>query len=380
MRGEPIVDLSTYEVSTQDDNTFSFNTSEIFSQEEVNEFDIGMEVGGSVGGWGIEVSGSAYYNFGQIQTHSVSIQKDVSITGNIGSYNGGLGEAGYSVKPYLYRANNGALVVDYKVEPILPVGSGDTDTWWSQHYGKNPDPAFVLPWRLDPEKELALQSEDKRTLTKSITLSKKKLIPGDTITLTANIHNFSVKFCEDSVNAQFFLGKPENNIVISDLEGNNTFYVNGGIVEQSYKPVSFRWVVPEDIGGYNRLYGVIDKDNALEEVHEVNNTGWIILTGDGGISTAISEEQAFSKNFPEKAHIWPNPAQDKLNVAIPGHTQSASVDIISTSGALMKHSFISHLDYHGREASIDITDLHPGVYLIQVRTDNIMQTARLIKL
>jgi len=380
MRGEPIADLSTYEVSTQDDNTFSFNTSEIFSQEEVNEFDIGMEVGGSVGGWGIEVSGSAYYNFGQIQTHSVSIQKDVSITGNIGSYNGGLGEAGYSVKPYLYRANNGALVVDYKVEPILPVGSGDTDTWWSQHYGQNPDPAFVLPWRLDPEKELALQSEDKRTLTKSITLSKKKLTPGDTITLTANIHNFSVKYCADSVSVQFFLGKPENNVAIADINGNNAFYVRGGIVEQSYKPVSFRWVVPEYIGGYNRLYGVIDKENALEEVHEVNNTGWIILSGDGGISTSISDESTFRKNVQEKAHIWPNPAQDKLNIAIPENTNSANVAIITASGAFVKHSAIEHIGYNGEETTINISDLEPGVYFVRVRTDNILQTARLIKL
>lgn len=379
MRGEPIADLSTYEVSNQNTSAFTFETSEIFSNEQTSQYDIGIEVGGSIGGWGVEVSGTAHYNFGEIQTHSIQIQKDISLTGNIGYFDGAVGEAGYSVKPYLYQSKNGALVVDYKVEPILPVGSGDTDTWWSQHYGQHPDPAFVLPWRLDPEKALALQSEDKRTLTKSISLSKKKLIPGDTVTLRANVHNFSVKYCTDPVKARFYLGEPENGVLIAAIDGTTDFHTESGISEQSYKAISFRWVVPENIGEFNRLYGVLDQDNSITEIHESNNMGWIILANDGGIATS-SNEKAITRVEPEnQVRIWPNPASDRVQMEIPAHLKDAIIEIISINGKVLQRIDTSGNISSENVITLELTSFPKGIYFLNISNKIERESIRLIK-
>jgi hypothetical protein len=379
MRGDPIVDLSTYTVSNQNTSTFTFETSEIFSNEQVSQYDIGIEVGASVGGWGVEVSGTANYNFGQIQTHSVEIQKDISLTGNLGFYDGGLGEADYSVKPYLYRSKNGALVVDYKVKPVLPVGSGDTDTWWSEHYGKHPDPAFVLPWRLDPEKSLALQNEDKRTLTKSISLSKKELIPGDTVTLLANIHNFSVKYCNDSVNVRFFLGHPDENHLISSIEGIQEFHTPAGIAEQSYKTISFRWKIPDNINNFNRLYGVIDEDDTQTEIHETNNTGWIILSGNGGITTSTSESEVETVKE-QKLTLYPNPAKNLVKIRIPDIVDHPTIEIIHLNGMVMKRLESTQIRMIGNIVEMTLKDIPQGIYYISVFDSRYRKSARLVKM
>jgi hypothetical protein len=42
---------------------------------------------------------------------------------------------------------------------------------WGQQYATRSDPAFILPWRLDPEKGLALANESQRQLTREIAIS-----------------------------------------------------------------------------------------------------------------------------------------------------------------------------------------------------------------
>ena len=90
----------------------------------------------------------------------------------------GLGEVGYSVTPYAYWATNGALNVDYAVKPEL-APPGGTDIWWQAHYGDQPDPAFILPWRYDPEKGFGLQEAAKRYQTKDLTF-----IPAGTLAVS----------------------------------------------------------------------------------------------------------------------------------------------------------------------------------------------------
>lgn len=49
----------------------------------------------------------------------------------------------YTISPYVYWAKNGALVVDYLVNPSKDDRGGAT--WWQREYDTLPDPAFILP-------------------------------------------------------------------------------------------------------------------------------------------------------------------------------------------------------------------------------------------
>jgi hypothetical protein len=164
---------------------------------------------GSVGGWGVELSGTATYNQGEISTHSTTVQSDINIGVHFGPIDRSLGEDNFNVTPYVYWAKNGALVVNYAARAILP-SAGGTATWWSDNYGNKQDPAFILPWRLDPEKGLALQDQERRKQTKSISFSPREPSPNDTVTITAVINNFSLKQTDDSISVSFYHGSPDS--------------------------------------------------------------------------------------------------------------------------------------------------------------------------
>ena len=102
-----------------------------------------------------------------VVTHTTSVSELIDLNVHLGSVDLGIGDTKYIVTPYAYWATNDALVVDYAAKPEL-APPGFPETWWQQMYGDNSDPAFILPWRLDPEKGFSLSEPAKRFQTKDI--------------------------------------------------------------------------------------------------------------------------------------------------------------------------------------------------------------------
>ncbi|MCK7529224.1 MAG: hypothetical protein MZV64_72550 [Ignavibacteriales bacterium] len=103
-------------------------------------------------------------------------------------------------------------------------------TWWQEKYGNNPDPTFVLPWLLDPEKGFALGDPDKRFQTKDITFLPRKPVPGDTLTISARVRNFSLKSTSTPVSVKFYLDDPDSGgTAMIGVNGTNTVTTNGVI-------------------------------------------------------------------------------------------------------------------------------------------------------
>ncbi len=137
------------------DGSSSYGWSLTINDFEENGADTTRQLGIDAG---IELGGfEATFKFdnNKMTTHTTSVENIIELQVHLGSVNMGLGDVKYSITPYAYWATNDAMVVDYAVEPELaPLGF--PPTWWQDKYGNNPDPAFVLPWRLDPEKGFAL--------------------------------------------------------------------------------------------------------------------------------------------------------------------------------------------------------------------------------
>ncbi|RLD79176.1 MAG: hypothetical protein DRJ15_09985, partial [Bacteroidetes bacterium] len=75
----------------------------------------------------------------------------------------------------------------------------------------------------------------------------------------------------------------------------------------------------------------------------------------------------------DEMNIYPNPVQDRLNIAIPG-AEEIQVYIYSITGQLM---------YEGREVyvqeSINVSHLEKGLYIVKVISDGKIYTSKLIK-
>lgn len=109
------------------------------------------------------------YSQETISTRKNTVKYKKGLDVHLGPIDLGIGETYYSVTPYAYWAKSGALVLDYAVDP-RPSGINVPETWWQSKYSSKPDPALILPWRLDPEKVFSI-TEEKRQQIKEILFS-----------------------------------------------------------------------------------------------------------------------------------------------------------------------------------------------------------------
>ncbi|HYX09347.1 MAG TPA: FG-GAP-like repeat-containing protein [Bacteroidales bacterium] len=355
----------SYDLDQSSDINYDVNYSKTFTNSQTRENDIGMEVGGSVSGWGMEVSGSATYNKSEISTHSTTVESDININVHLGPIDRSLGEDNFNVTPYIYWAKNGALVVNYAARAILP-GAGTTPTWWSANYGQKPDPTLILPWRLDPEKGLALEDEARRQQTKSLLFSPSEPVDGDTITITAYIHNFSLKETSDPVQVKFYMGDPANGgTLLTDITGNSEFQTSEAIPAQEFRTVSMHWKVPEGSSSFPRIYVVIDPDNMIDEIHETNNTGWAVLgksmgnPSSGIFNTKVDQQQSLMK-------IYPNPVFDYTEIHYKMEKRGkAEIQLYDLQGRLLKNIMSAPKNAGDNYLSVNLNELARGTYLIK---------------
>ncbi len=274
---------------------------------------IGAEVGASVSGWGIEASVSGRYSREEITTHESAATKDVEIKVEVSATDQTFGDTDYLVTPYMYWGKNGAMVIDYAVDPST-TGNADLGTFWDKHYLSHSDPGFILPWRLDSEKGIG-GTGDLKLYSKSLHVSPVAPAAGDTAHITANIHNFSLRNTDGPVTVRFYLGNPAaGGIPIAGIDGHTDLSTGGPIAAQNSATVTTDFVIPPGLSSTARVYAVIDPENAVTEIHEDNNTGFVLIAIQG--ATGIEEE--FAPQPPDDYVLrqnYPNPFNPSTTIS-----------------------------------------------------------------
>ena len=332
-----------------------------------------LGVGGSVSSdykiqVGLEVVGN--YNREKFSSHTTTVKKDLLLKVALGGTTNS--ETGYQITPYAYWSESGAMVIDYAVD-VDQAPQGYTTTWWQLNYGTRPDPAFILPWRLDPEKGYDLISDLKREQTKDIVISPRGAQPGDTILVFARIHNFSLLPTPHPVRVSFYLGDPDTDgVPVQSNDGETVWQTSDVIASRSYEWIHFGWVMPK--GG--RLFAVLDPDNDMDEIHEDNNKGWIALghVDDEGVYTGtgpsrIDENSIYAEN--SGLRNYPNPFSDITIISyLLDKEQSARIRITDLSGRdiLVRDEGYQSPGEHSFE--FDGSSLSGGVYILILELDS----------
>jgi len=327
---------------------------------------IGTEVGSSVSGWGIEAKVSAKYSREEITTHTSTASKDVLIEVKVSDTDKAFGDTDYLVTPFIYWGRNGALVVDYAVDPS---SSGDPvyGTFWDKNYLSHSDPGFILPWRYDTLKGIG-GTEDLKLYCKSLHISPIAPAAGDTAHITANIHNFSLKNTTGTVTVRFYLGDPaDGGTPIQGTGGLVDLSTTGFIPAQNRTTVNMDWVVPSGLSSRETIYAVIDPDNAITEIHEDNNIGFIPLTVQG--ATGIEEEHM--SQLPDHFDLrqnYPNPFNPVTTITyqLPErcYVRLAIFDLLGREVATL----VNDIQDPGHKSLIfDATGLASGIYFYRLQ-------------
>ncbi len=268
--------------------------SEEITERESSSFQqvsrsLSAEVSGGFGPIQASLSGTVKDKYGskEISTHKSFVKEESAVIVDFGTIDQSiLGTKTYTVSPYVYWASNGALVLDYAVN--LDVSAG-VPSWWEENYGSKSDLSFILPWRNDEAKGIASTNPAvQREETRDIIFNPLNPVPGDVVTISARIQNYSLKDQLGSSIIRFFIGDPGNR---------GTLIVNeNGQSEVNIPPINSRkfavaslenWKVPGQVSKDTKIYAVIDPDNEIDEIHEDNNKAWNLLNPNSGISGPI---------------------------------------------------------------------------------------------
>jgi len=373
VRADYISDSYVLDANQNYDWELIFNDFATSSASTTKE--IGLEVGAEVSGWGVSLSASGTYNSSEMSTHETTVGSEVRVKVELRTVDKSLGETGYTVTPYSYWSKNGALTLDYAVRPEEPAPGG-TPTWWSANYKALPDPAFILPWRYDPEKGFTLQDQAKRRQTKSITFFPENPQPGDTVKIKARIHNFSLDTCE-AVKVSFYFDDPANGNIITGLNGETFIYTNE-ILTRENELVVFQFVLPGGLGASPRIYASIDPDNSLTEIHKNNNIGFNILGQQGiqpvGIAEPVAEEVSggISK-------LYPNPALDIASIQFELKQPAfVSLKLYDVQGREVKKLLEGNENAGLFDVSFDTRKLNSGVYFYRLTLNDFSEVQKLV--
>ena len=215
-----------------------------------------------------DVTVSGDYSSTSIEASETTIEDSQGLTVNLGSRDGTIAGANYSVTPFVYWSDSGAVVLDYAVETF---STPSNPSFWDLRYGSKPDPTFVLPLRHDPEKGLALTNDRLRRKTNEILTLPLEPRLGEEVEVNARLSNFSFVNVEEDFNVDFYLGEPGMGGSLIHTETVSA----GSLSRQDKYLIKFSWKVPRSISSTSfEIHAVIDASDVVDEVHEDNNTGW----------------------------------------------------------------------------------------------------------
>ena len=354
------------------------------TQTEVTETnEVHWSVGGSIGFDipfkyipSFELSGD--YSSNTISTRKNTVKYSKGLDVNLGPIDLGIGETYYSVIPYAYWAKSGALVLDYAVNP-RPSGINVPQTWWQTKYSNKPDPALILPWRLDPEKGYSI-TDEKRQQTKEIIFNPDDASIGDQINIQARIHNYSLLNTSAPVTANFYLGDPNNggNLITSD-DGKSIFSTNDFIPARESKIISFDWTIPNNATTFPRIYIVIDPDNEIDEIHETNNIGWKVLPL-SDVSTGTESEVKLPKDY-NLSQNYPNPfnPSTSINYSIPigGIVKLKVFDVLGREVATLVNT---QQKTGNHKIEFNASKFASGIYFYTLQINDFISTKKMVLL
>ena len=147
------------------------------------------------------------------------------------------------------------------------------------------------------------------------------------------------------------------------------YFITIGYWASNY--VLYREIVPLECD-YSLEYAGWEGDRGIE-APDVNST-FSYIWGSCGEPGVTAIEDANSKNS-ISLEVFPNPAEDFLNINLHNFGKSGRIDIMDIEGKTLKsyefHNLIT-------EYSVDVEDLTPGIYFIRVCGENELKYKKVV--
>ncbi|RPI71044.1 MAG: T9SS C-terminal target domain-containing protein, partial [Ignavibacteriales bacterium] len=219
----------------------------------------------------------------------------------------------------------------------------------------------------------------KRFQTKDIVFTPARPNPGDTLTITARVRNFSLIPTPQSVSVKFYLGDPDSGgTPLIGLNGTNTVNTIGSVFERGRVDVEFECILPPGTPSFPRIYAVLDQENSITEIHETNNKGFNVLGAPSIPSDMLTENNILPAEY-ALYQSYPNPFNPTTTIkyAIPiSEIVTIKVyDLLGSEISTLLNEYKSAgtytLDFNG-------SSFASGVYFYQIEAGSFVETKKMI--
>jgi hypothetical protein len=363
-------------LSTSSSQNWGIEFTTLSFEEVENARDHSLAYSASIGAFGISASIEGSYDWSEIATQTTEVGSGIQIATNLGTIPLASSNALYNTKPFIFWDQNNTMVLDYEVS-----ATGD---FYTQNYNIQ-DPAWNMPWRLDPERGDLSVTPTLTRQTKSLWFDDHSPEPGDTITVFARVFNYSLVATESPVDVSFFLGNPYNGgQAIAGINGETSVSTDGIIAPQQFKEVSMHLILPADVDYDGRLYARIDPDSIMIEVHEENNLTWKSLGPNFNLIEDDYEEEApIMINEGEinwHLQCYPNPTKNNVDIwAQLDHPQITQVYVYNVFGDIVHEEAAIANGLGQCHVQLQLNSLPAGMYVVQLTNAHAQQSLRLIK-
>ncbi len=210
--------------------------------------------------------------------------------------------------------------------------------------------------------------------------------PGDTVTIVARVHNFSLKNFNGTLPVDFYINDTNTNETrLININGMNR--VNKSVTmdfsashedTDNEEFIVFKWKVPVTTTCSPRIYAVIDPLNTINEIHEDNNIGWNKLSIFGcDLCGEVSSESAVLSNF--NVHVYPNPVSSSASIRFTlSAPERVKMELYSLTG--IKVGEINEQLYPGGEHMVPLSvgNLTEGIYLLRSTAGKNVGTTKIV--
>ncbi len=336
----------------------------------------GLTLGASVEGWGVKLETEGDYSHGSINTQTTTVTHSIDMTAHFGAINPLYASASYSIQPYAYWSVNGALVLNYAVE--LPT-TGAITPFWETNYSQKPDLTFNSYYRNFAQKGLGGLAANMADWTKEITISPETPKEGDTVAVTAEIHNYSLCATAVPVKVHFYLGSSEDGgIPVSDLNGDTVFTTSSPVQARGDQILQFLWRVPTGLYSSDSiLYAVIDPDNNIGELNKDNNKGWNRVQIIGEMVTGV--KAAHTVTSFKLLQNYPNPFNPTTQISYTlGKASNVTLKVYDILGREIA-TLVSGKNQPGEHSvNWNAVNVSSGVYFYRIVAGNFVQTKKML--
>ncbi|GAB5409263.1 MAG: hypothetical protein BalsKO_16280 [Balneolaceae bacterium] len=378
----------TWELSNSSTQTWElrFSSESISQRTNSSSFEIGASVTatGSVGfgpvNTSLSATVSAEFSSDQISTHKTTIKEESALLVEFGTIDGSiLGSKTYTVSPFVYWSGNGALVLDYAVNPDISAGVA---SWWEDQYGNSPDLSFILPWKYDEQKGFgSTNPELQKEETRDIIFFPSKPLPNTVADIQVRVQNFSLTDALIETKLKLFVGDPRNGgVSIKNTNGDSLFSIPPiGARDNKIVTVS-GWQVPDNVGGDTFIYAQIDTENSISEIHENNNIAWVLLNETLPIS--VSNENVTESINEFKLHQnYPNPFNPTTNISYSLQTNQNVVLVIFDIMGRKVSTLVNERQHAGSHNILfDASNLSSGIYLYRLSNNEFSLSKKMVLL